>query len=545
MRRFITVIITAVVFLLAACTNQEIPERVEITNQANEDILSALTVEQKIGQLFCVSFSGTKLDNNVRRFLEEYSIGNVILFSKNIDNAEQTADLCRSIQLEITANTKVPAFIGTDQEGGQIVRVTDGAVYYPAAMAIAAAGNADNVKTVGEYMGAELRALGINIDFAPDADVNSNPDNPVIGTRSFGDNAENVAEYASAFVNGMNISSEVSTAKHYPGHGDTDTDSHYGLPMVDKPLDALMENELIPFKRLIENGVPVIMAAHILYPQIDADYPASMSKIMLTEVLRSQLGFNGVIVTDGLRMGAVTENFGADNACVAAINAGADLLLTGSGGEYEDLSLEPQIECVEKVREAVYSGEISEETLNAAVERILKCKQEYNIGDCAFAPLDSTILAEHQSFSESISRDSITVVCDENNLIPLNNGEDVLIIASGEVIKNAFEAKTDADIEVISANDIDALAEKYSEMAAWYDKVIICADRSSHAEIINAAAAANPNTIAVLFGSPYMLRGISDCSTVLCAYECTASAAEAAAAVLTGEAAPIGILPVG
>lgn len=406
MKRLLSFVISlSLIFSLTACGVDEEREKAPILGGA-EEILSAMTVEQKIGQLFCVSFSGAELNDTVEDFLEEYSVGNVILFSKNIKDAEQTAKLCRELQSEITDNTGAPAFIGIDQEGGEVVRVRDGAVAYPSAAEVASAGGAEYARKVGEYTGMELKALGINFDFAPVADVNSNPDNPVIGKRAFGNDPETAGGCAAAFIEGMNASMEVSAAKHYPGHGDTDVDSHYGLPMVDKSVDELWQTELLPFKRAIESGVPAIMTAHIIYPKLDRENPASMSKILLTDMLRGELGFDGVIVTDGLRMGAVADNFGTAEACVAAINAGADLLLTGSGGESEDLSLRPQIECIERVREAARRGEISEETLNGAVLRILKCKLDYKVSESEYKSLDTDTLDLHRSFEEEIKNGS-------------------------------------------------------------------------------------------------------------------------------------------
>ncbi|MCC8169452.1 MAG: beta-N-acetylhexosaminidase [Oscillospiraceae bacterium] len=553
MRKSIAVIIASAM-LLASCGGTE-------NIQNSKSPISALTTEQKIGQLFCVSFSGTELDKEVCDFFEEYSIGNVILFSKNIENAEQTGELCRDIQSKITRNTGIPAFIGTDQEGGQVVRVTDGAVYYPGAMTIAATNNTENAESVGRYMGEELHALGINIDFAPDADINSNPDNPVIGARSFGDNAENVAQYAAAFVNGMNSAGEVSVAKHYPGHGDVDTDSHYGLPTVDKPLDELLENELLPFKTLIESGAPAIMAAHILYPRLDENNPASMSRVMLTDILRERMGFNGMIVTDGIRMGAIADNFGIENACVAAINAGADLIITGSGGKEEDLSLGPQIKCVEKVREAVESGEISGETLDKAVERVLKCKSDYEIEKSEFAGLDENTLESHRELADAISRNSITLVRDENNLLPIRGGESVLIISSDSVrqldendkkisISEYLAEKLGGDSEIIpplgemTENELDNLLNFYREKAAQYDKVIVCTNRASHSRIVNSVIEGNPNTVAVSFDTPYILRSLEGCTAFLCTYENTSDAAKSTADILSGEAEAVGILPV-
>lgn len=558
-----TALAALIVFTLSSCGTDKAAVTPAPAEISAEEILSGMTVKQKVGQLFCVSFTGTELSESVRDFFEEYSVGNVILFSKNISDAAQTADLCREIQSEIRKNTGADAFIGTDQEGGTVVRITDGAVYYPGAMATAAAGSADYARQVGEYMGAELKALGINIDFAPVADINSNPDNPVIGARSFSDSAQDAAEYAVSFADGMSASGMVSTAKHYPGHGDTDTDSHYGLPMIDKSIDELMDLELVPFKKLIDNNIPAIMAAHIIYPQIDAENPASMSKALLTDVLRNKLGFDGIIVTDGLRMGAVADNFGAAGACVAAIKAGADLLITGSGGESEDLSLGAQISCIEKVLEAAESGEISEETLDAAALRILKCKLDYSVSDSGFKALSEKTLEAHRELAREISRRSVTLVKDERNAVPIEEGKRVLTISSDKVkrldesdIKTAvpmaeyMAEKTGGGAEIIpplnkmSDSEIETLAEKFCKAAENYDEVIFCVSGTSHIRLANAVIEKNPDTVVVAFDTPYILRGLNGCKTFIDAYEYTSDAVESVAAVLTGDAKPTGQLPV-
>lgn len=560
MKKFLTLFFIIILILAVSVCGHRVnaPALTEKPNPGDvmaEGILSRLTTEQKIGQLFCVSFSGTELGDEVKEFLKEYSIGNVILFSKNIDNAAQTARLCSDLQTEITANTGAAAFIGTDQEGGTVVRVTDGAVYYPGAMAIAASGSIDDARLVGENMGEELKALGINIDFAPDADINSNPDNPVIGVRSYGDSPKAVGELAAAFAEGMMSSDEICAAKHYPGHGDTATDSHYGLPMVDKSLNEIIQSELMPFKRLIETGVPAIMAAHIMYPQIDGENPASMSKILLTDILRNELGFDGMVVTDGLRMGAITDNFGMPEACVAAVNAGADLLLTGSGGESEDASFDAQIECVEKVRSAVQSGEITNEKLDSAVLRILKCKSDYGADKCAFSPLSDETLNTHRALAKEISKKSITLVRDRNTLLPIKEGERVLAVSS-DSIKRLDESDIKADVspaEYIAEKtngDAESIPDDesgYAELAykaTGYDKVVICVSRPSHIELANAVLAKNANTVVVSLGSPYALRQMPDCSAFLCAYEYTSDAVESVAELLVGEAQAQGRLPV-
>lgn len=552
------ILISALVLFISSCSNI-LPEN--STDALIEKKLSKMTTEQKIGQLFCVSFAGTELSESTRNFLKEYSIGNVILFSKNIFDAEQTAKLCKDLQSEIKKNAGVSAFIGTDQEGGQVIRVTDGASYYPSAMAVAAAGDSENAETIGRYMGEELRALGINIDFAPVADINSNPDNPVIGTRSYGDNALLVSEYASAFAHGMKQAGEISTAKHYPGHGDTEVDSHFGLPTVDKSLDELMQTELVPFKRLINEDIDAIMAAHIIYPQLDKDMPASMSRVMLTDILRDKLGFEGMIITDGLRMGAVADSFSMENACIASINAGADLLITGSGGEAEDAAFTAQEECIKAVQNAVLSGEISEETLNKAAARILKFKEKYKISDYKFKPLDDKTLSEHSEFSKKLSRDSITLISD-NGLFPIKKGEKILAMsydhvarldeseekpdtpmASRIALKTECEAMIMPAFSKLSAQEKADILNTYKKKAKKYDKIIVCLSSETHIDVANAVFTANPNTIAIAVGSPYLLKNVN-AKTKLCAYEYTENAADGIIDILLGNYEPSGILPV-
>ncbi len=567
MKKFVSLIIAAAIAVFAsACgkTDAFLPEKPrggKSNGTAEEKTLAKMSLDEKIGQLFCVSFSGTELSDETAEFLKEYYVGNVILFSKNTENAEQTAKLCKELQSHIRKNTGVSAFIGTDQEGGQVMRVTDGAVYYPGAMALAASGNTENAETIGNYMGSELRSLGINIDFAPVADVNSNPDNPVIGTRSYGDNAEAVSEYAAAFSRGMELAGEISVAKHYPGHGDTAVDSHFGLPSSDKSLDGLMQTELVPFKKLIDGGVPAIMAAHIIYPWLDGKFPASMSKVMLTDILRGKLGFDGIIVTDGMRMGAVADNFGAAKACAEAVKAGADLIITGSGGKAEDLTLAPQKECIKEVKNAVLSGEIPEETLNAAVLRVLKCKEKYKISDCGFKPLSGEVLSAHMEFAKKISADSITLISD-GGLLPIKQNEKTLVLSYDKVSRlderEEEQDKTIADIiagasggdtEIIpplsklSRLEKNKIFNTYKEKAKKYDKVIVCLSSETHTDVANAVFEANPGTIAVSVGSPYLLRGVK-AKTKLCAYEYTENSAEAITDILLGNREPTGNLPV-
>ena len=368
MKRFAACLLCSVLLFLSACSSSSgpvvisdpaAPPSSESHNAAPQDnkptssgkltgahaarLLSTMTDEQKVGQLFLVSIPGDALDEQTTAFLNETKIGNIILFSNNTPSAVQTSELTAALQGCVSQNTGVPAIIAIDQEGGEISRIIGNAYgyapdeneikygeiplgagietfLYPCAMAIAASGGAPTarepvpefnaVRTAGLYMGQELRAAGINCNLAPVADVNSNPVNPVIGTRSYGDDAERVAADAVAFATGLQEAGILAVAKHYPGHGDTSIDSHHGLPSVNKTLDELHSQELIPFNAVQNADIGAVMAAHIVFPQIDsAGLPATLSKPVLTGVLRED-GFDGLILTDSMRMGAIIQNFG-------------------------------------------------------------------------------------------------------------------------------------------------------------------------------------------------------------------------------------------
>jgi beta-N-acetylhexosaminidase len=241
-------------------------------------------------------------------------------------SVEQTRRVCREIQAIVKENTGFEAFICTDQEGGKIVRLPQellslkGASYYSKNKTPA------EVFKVGELTAKQLRLCGINVDFAPVMDINSNPKNPIIGERSYGSKSSTVVEYGLQMASGLQSGGVVCAVKHFPGHGDTDTDSHLALPRVNKSHAQLKQFELVPFKAAAEAKVPVVMTAHIMFPKIDSKYPATMSHKILTGILRQDLGFDGIIITDDLEMVAIRKNFGIVNGALSAINAGADMV---------------------------------------------------------------------------------------------------------------------------------------------------------------------------------------------------------------------------
>ncbi|MGN1074336.1 MAG: glycoside hydrolase family 3 protein, partial [Eubacteriales bacterium] len=334
---------------------------------------SVMTTEEKVGQLFFVSVEGcSALTESDLELLAACSIGNVILFGANIDNVSQLAALNTEVLDVISANTGICPFIGVDQEGGRVLRILD-ACTAPPAMAVGAAGDPALARSLGELMGAQLRTLGINVNFAPCADVNSNPDNPVIGDRSYSADAGTAAEFVSAVTEGLQSAGVLACLKHFPGHGDTAEDSHTSLPEVDYDLERLDEVELLPFRAGIGAGAAMTMVGHILYPALGAsDVPASLSPEVIEGFLREELAFDGLVITDSLSMGAITASCGEGEACVLAVNAGADLLCIND-------TASALREAYAAVLQAVNDGRISAERLDEAVLRILNAKYEYGI----------------------------------------------------------------------------------------------------------------------------------------------------------------------
>ncbi len=312
----------------------------------------------KTGQRFVAGFHGTSIPEDFKQLVRTHKVGNVILFKRNVVDAQQLKQLCDDLQALILEETGLPAFITIDQEGGAVTRLPEDCAIVAGAMALASTGNVENAYQAGVITGQELNAVGVNFDLAPVMDTNSNPLNPVIGARSFGDQPETVAAYGSAMIRGLQ-ENVISCAKHFPGHGDTAVDSHLGLPEVDKSLEELEACELIPFKAAVEAGVEAIMTTHIMFPQIEkGGVPATMSKTIMQGVLREKLGFKGLIISDCMMMDAIAKFYGTVAGSLAAINAGVDLIcichdpeLTGKACEEAAAKAETAMmdECVERI----------------------------------------------------------------------------------------------------------------------------------------------------------------------------------------------------
>jgi beta-N-acetylhexosaminidase len=330
----------------------------------------SVALRKKVGQLFMVGFDALEANEHITRMIREQHIGGVILFRRNVHTPEQLSALTRQLQ-EINAEVSdEPLLIAIDQEGGMVMRIEQGVTPLPSAMAFQETGSVDDCEALSFVNGDELRQIGINMNLAPVLDVNNNPLNPVIGVRAFGEDADTVSKYGVAAMQGMRRAGVIATGKHFPGHGDTSTDTHYDLASVPHDLARLHAVELAPFKAAIDAGIDAIMTAHVMFPAIEPDpaIPATLSKAVLTDLLRKQMGFNGTVISDCLEMAAISEGIGVAKGAIATLQAGADIVLVSHRPER-------QLAAIEAVLQAVESGELAMAQIDEAVARVSRLKQ--------------------------------------------------------------------------------------------------------------------------------------------------------------------------
>ena len=430
-----------------------------------EGMLSRMTTEQKIAQLLMPAFYYHETEDSpkagvqeiypeMEALLQKYGFGGVIF---NLQNAQDNAKAVRLVCAVQTASASVPdrpqLITCTDQEGGYVTRLGQG-TQMPGSMALGAVNDLSVTEAAGRLIGEEVTAIGYTGTFGPVMDVNNNPANPVIGIRSFGDRPDQVAAHGTAFIRGLHAAGALSTLKHFPGHGDTDTDSHTGLPCVDKTYEELKAFELIPFQAGIDAGADMVMTAHIVYPQVETGtyisaetgesihLPATLSRTILTDILRGDMGFAGLIVTDAMNMDAIARHFNALDAAKLAIEAGVDLILRPV--ETDTLEgLRALDQYVQDVAALAENGTISMEAVDAAVLRVLNFKEKHgllapfdvaNVEERVQRALDTVGSPAHHETEWEISRKAVTLI-KNGNVLPMNRSESaaILVPSAGQV----------------------------------------------------------------------------------------------------------------
>jgi len=334
------------------------------------EILYKMSLKDKIGQMFMVSFHGTTPNEDIKTMIQQYKVGGVILFKENITDMVQLTHLTRRLQQLNPSG--VSLFIAIDEEGGRVSRLPEEVADFPALKELGEKGDPREAYRIGRKMGNLLKKAGINVNFAPVMDVNNNPNNPVIGDRSFGNTPHLVKEMGVNMMKGMLDTGIVSCIKHFPGHGDTTVDSHDSMPVVKHDMEHLKQIEFYPFRGAVEEGADMIMTAHIKFPALDpSGYPATMSKRILTDMLRKEWGFEGVIITDSMTMGAITKNFSLKESLIKSVKAGVDVILLPSETKLQQ-------EGIAIMMDAVRNGIITQKRIDESVYRIIKLKIKYN-----------------------------------------------------------------------------------------------------------------------------------------------------------------------
>ncbi|WP_088068922.1 beta-N-acetylhexosaminidase [Gottfriedia luciferensis] len=412
------------------------------------DELNKLTLKEKIGQMIIAGFDGTT-SSNANTLLKNYKLGGVILFGTNIKSPSQLVSLTNEIKTA-NKNNKVPLFISVDQEGGRVNRMPSSVLNTPSARSI---GNKNNVQyafNIGNVISKELSSFGFNTDFSPVLDIQSNPKNTVIGDRSFGTNSSIVSKIGEGMMEGIRKGNTIPVIKHFPGHGDTSVDSHLELPVVNKDLSSLKKFELIPFDNAIKNHADMVMVAHILMKKLDSNYPASMSKTVITDLLRKQYGYNGVVITDDMSMGAIAKHYSLSNAAVRSINAGSNIILIGHGNNNVKTIFN-------SIYTAVNNRQISEDTINKSVYKILSLKQKYRLNNNKVPAVNVTNLNKQIMQAISTSNQTSNIQSSLLKNISTNAKVGKIINAEFNVMNSSIDSirakwgKEDSSVYVASA----------------------------------------------------------------------------------------------
>jgi beta-N-acetylhexosaminidase len=515
-----------------------------------QQTLAHMTLEQKVGQVFMLGFDSTSVNDSNRALIQGLHLGGVTLFGRNIENAAQLARLDRELQ---SVADPVPLFISIDQEGGLVVRVTDGATIFPGNMAVGAAGDPALARQVAEASATELLAMGVNMDLAPVVDVNTNPVNPVIGVRSFGSNVDLVTRFSAQTVQGFQSRGVSAVAKHFPGHGDTSVDSHRDLPVVPHSLARLQSLELLPFRAAMQAGVDGIMTAHLYLPALEPelDVPATLSHRVLTDLLRDQLGYQGLILTDALEMDAITKDRSAASAAVEAFEAGADLLLIAGTNSDDRVRLG---DGPLALLAAVQSGRISEARLDASVLRILEAKARRGILNGSVPAVDSSVLncAEHRALALSVARQAATLQRDNAGLLPLQASARVLVVEAasptrGDAVDDELVSSLLDAIRQFAPNAFAASSQDAESAARSADVVVLgtfdLAQSPSQQMLAADLAATGKPVVAVSLRGPYDAAVATRIGTFLAVYGDRPSHLQAAAEALFGKLTPTGHAP--
>ena len=515
MKKALSLLLTLAVVMTAAV----IPVGAESSDKVTS-IIENMTTEQKVTQMLMPTFrywyddGVEQINSEIEAVIKKYGFAGVILFAQNCKTTEGTVRLLDDMQRANASVNGRPALLtAVDQEGGNVARLGMGCSM-SGNMSLGAIGDTSVTEQASSIIGSELSAIGFNVDFAPVCDVNNNPENPVIGIRSFSDDPQTVAEQSSAFLKGLQSNGVAASLKHFPGHGNTSSDSHTGLPCVLKTYDELKECELVPFQRCIDAGTEMIMTAHIQFPNIETEtyiskqtgesiyLPATLSKTIINDILRGDMGYDGVVVTDAMEMDAISEHFGRYDAARLAINAGVDILLIPTGTKTT-----PQLEDFElyiaQLVKMVEEGTISVDNVNKSVERILKLKEKLGLLNGYTAPDVNTAVseaktivgsAEHHTSEIEIAKKAITLVKNDDTL-PIRTSKKTVILTAyeNELLSADYAVELLRSDSLLENVDNVTVCCYYGKTIAEVNSMISDADNVIIITEMYSARALNPN----------------------------------------------------
>lgn len=500
-----------------------------------------LSQDEKLGQLFIIALYTNKDEahiNFVRNLVEKEKIGGLILMQ---DDAAREIDLVNEFQ----QRSKVPLMIGMDAEWGLFQRIA-AAHKFPWAMTLGAIQDKKLIYEMSSQIAEDCKRMGINWDFAPVVDVNTNPNNPIIGNRSFGSTVDNVVKSATTYFEGLQDHNILAAMKHFPGHGDADTDSHLDLPVINGSLSRLNSVELAPFRELAHKGIGGVMVAHLYVPALETKkIPASLSYEIVTKLLKEKIGYKGLIITDALNMGAVAKRYKPGEVDEMAFKAGNDILLFSDG----------VVEAKKRIQQAIDNGEIPEKRVEESVKKILLTK--YYLGLTKYEPRNPENINRdlnnetHVKLAQKLYSNALTLIKDDKKLLPLNCKEPYYFVPLEEApyqtfldqlnLKTTVILKKPSEISTIPANS-KVIVGFHKDNSTAYKSFKISAESKTMLAELNK----NQNVILTVFGSPYALKDvdISKTSTVLVAYENNDDSQTAVAKALSGETKIHGRIPV-
>lgn len=530
--------------------------------------MKQLSIREKVGQLLVCGFkanTAAETSEEIIDLIKNDHVGGIILFGRNIGTPEEILQVTTTLQKAAKeSGHDKPLLICIDQENGIVRRLGEGTTVFPGAMLLGATQNPEYADKVGEAVGKELKALGINWNLAPVVDVNNNPNNPVIGVRAYGEDPRLVSKFGKAAMKGMQKAGVMTALKHFPGHGDTNVDSHLALPTITHDMERLEQVELVPFKDCILEGADTVMTAHVYFPTLEKQegVPATMSHAVITGLLREKLGFDGVVTTDCMEMKAIADTVGTAKGAVEAIKAGVDVVM---------ISHLPSLqkEAIDAIVSAVETGEISEDRINNSFRRVNELKDKFLSWDDL--NLDEGKVSEvvaspaHQQLADDVFRAGITIVKGQGSALPLSNKADhkVLVVfptnshltmvederyssnALGEAIR---EVHPTATIQQLSPNPTAEEIDQAVSLAVNHDTVIIGALSSKQSkeqqELGEKLAKSGKKIVVIGMRTPYDLTVYPKADATVVTYEFTTPALKMTAKALYGIEQVTGTLPV-